>query len=108
MSVTPQAPQVERSYKNPPIKVRSFEVEAKIDSSEFEQLAPAWVQHVWSSQSYPKQQLEQHWDFFIRQNKKGVPVPKGVLTNVPRLYEESSMGRLTRSIDLYPPKEDDT
>ena len=103
-----QTAEEEPNYKRPPIKVRSFEVESKIDSSQFERLTPAWLQHVLASQSYPRQQLQQRWDFFIRENKKGVPVPKGVLTNVPRLYEESANGRLSRSIDVYPPKEDDT
>jgi hypothetical protein len=98
---------VETNYKHPPIKVRSFEASARLESSDFERFAPAWLQQVASTQTYPKQELRQHWDFFIRQNRDGVPIPKGVLTNVPRLYAEASNGLISRSIDLYPPKKRD-
>jgi hypothetical protein len=98
----------EETYKNPPIKVRSFEVDFRMESSEFERFAPTWIQQVVASKAYPKQELLQYWDFFIRRNKAGIPVPKGVLRNAARLSEQSSAGRLSRSIELNPPKDDST
>lgn len=108
MAIALQIPAVRPNYKHPPIRVRSFEAKARLEPSDFERFAPSWLQQVTSSQSYPKQELRQYWDFFIRTNKEGVPIPKGVLTNVPRVYEESATGRLSRSIELYPPKDDST
>ena len=106
MTIASKNPVVEETYKNPPIKVRSLEVNLRMEPSEFEQLAPTWIQQVIASNAYPKQELLQYWDFFIRENKEGIPVPKGVLSNSPRLYEQSVAGHLSRSIELNPPKND--
>jgi hypothetical protein len=108
MDPASQRSNVEIEYKNPPIRVRSLEVTTKISPNEFERLAPSWLQAVVASGSYPKQQLLQHWDFFVRPDKKGVPVPKGVLRSVPQLSAQSATGKLSRSIDLYPPNETET